>query len=159
MHCMLLLNSLTVGSHHVVRHSVPIHGALFFGLLTTTCGTRTIFVLWTFDCPGYFAFMAVYMELTCCLWAVWKLIGRKGHAGWQLPLTNYKYIANEPLFYWYQHNPLPLTLYVSRIISRIFWKTNINSHYDFTYVVHALNSFRNPSPWKSLYFTYIWNLL
>lgn len=105
---MLLLNSLTVGSHHVVRHSVPIHGDSFFGLLTTTCGTHTIFVLWTFDCPGYFSFMAVYMVLTCCLWAVWKLIGRKGHAGWQLSLSNYKYIANEPLFYWYQHNPLPL---------------------------------------------------
>lgn len=99
MHCMLPLNSLTVGSHHVVRHSVPIHGDSFFGLLTTTCGTHTIFVLWTFDCPGYFAFMAVYMVLTCCLWAVLKLIGRKGHAGWQLSLSNYKYIANEPLFY------------------------------------------------------------
>lgn len=43
MHCMLPLNSLTVGSHHVVRHSVPIHGDSFFGLLTTTCGTHTIF--------------------------------------------------------------------------------------------------------------------
>lgn len=120
--------------------------------------------------PYYFCVMDIRLSGLFCIYGSlygidllfmgsMKVNRKKSHAGWQLPLTNYKYIANEPLFYWYQHNPLPLTLYVPRIISRIFWKTNIYSHYDFTYVVHALNSFRNPSPWKSLYFTYIWNLL
>lgn len=114
---MLPLNSLTVGSHHVVRHSVPIHGDLFFGLLPVG---PILFLCYGHRLSGLFCIYGSLYGIDLLFMGSMKVNRKKSHAGWQLPLTNYKYIANEPLFYWYQHNPLPLTLYVPRIISRIF---------------------------------------
>lgn len=82
MYCMFLFNSLIVGFYYVVRYSVFIYGDLFFGFFIIICGIYIIFVLWIFDCLGYFVFMVVYMVLICCLWVVLKLIGRKGYVGW-----------------------------------------------------------------------------